>query len=119
MPTPSPIIVASVGVIVLKVHTPAARVMSEMPMPTEVIASRIGRLMATAAPSITSRITIATRIPISSLTPVVGGSALAITGPPNSVWTPPASAAARAVSSSWVTESLGTSMAGWENWTVE
>ena len=51
MPTPSPIIVARVGVIVLKVHTPAARVISEIPMPTDVIASTIGRLMATAAPA--------------------------------------------------------------------
>ncbi len=109
---------ASVGVMVLKVHTPAARVISEMPSPTEVMARRMGRLMATAAPSITSRITIATRIPMSSLRPVVGGSALAITGPPNSVWTPAALAACRAVSSSWVTESFGTSMAGCENWTV-
>ena len=97
MPTPRPIIVARVGVIVPKVQKPAPRVISAMPMPTEAIARAIGRLIATALPSMTSRITTAASRPITSLRPVVGGSALATTGPPNSTCRPASSPIARVV----------------------
>ena len=108
--------VASVGVMVLNVHVPAASVMSEIPIPTDVMAIAIGRLMATALPSMISRITIATPMPISSLVLVPGGWALSITAPPNSTCTPPAAAAARAWSSMLRTDAVSTSTAGVENW---
>ena len=74
MPTPRPSIVASTGVIVLKLVTAAPSVSSDSPSPTDTSASTIGRPAATALPSMISRMMIAAIRPSSSLVPVWGGS---------------------------------------------
>ena len=103
--------------IVPKVQKPAPRVISAVPIPTDAIARAIGRLIATALPSMTRRITTAASRPITSLRPVVGGSALATTGPPNSTCTPASSPIARVVSIRSLTAAASTSTAFAANWT--
>ena len=109
MPTPSPSIVASTGVIVLKLVTAAASVSSDSPRPTDTSASTIGSPAATTLPSMISRMMMAAIRPRSSLVPVAGGSEFWITGPVNCSSTPEPATAASVVSLSWSTSSLGTS----------
>ena len=71
MPTPSPIIAASVGPNVAMLTKLAARVTNEIPALRPINAVRIGRPAAMIEPNRMSRMTIATRMPMPSL---AGGS---------------------------------------------
>lgn len=117
MPTPSPSIVASTGVIVLKFVSAAASVSSERPTPTDSSAITIGSPAATAPPSMKRRITTAASSPSSSLVPVSGSCEPWITGPVNSTCTPVPSVAARRSTWRRSIDSPGMSNTGREYWT--
>ena len=66
MPTPSPIIVASVGAAVPMSVVAATSVMTDRPTPRPKSAVPIGRLIATTDPNASSRMITATARPIAS-----------------------------------------------------
>jgi hypothetical protein len=72
MPTPSPIIVASVGATVDTVVTWLNIRMTDSAEASARIAARIGSSIATTVPKVNVRITAAAMIPISSLDSVAG-----------------------------------------------
>ena len=72
MPTPRPIIVASVGATVGTVITCPSSLMIASASVSPMIASRIGSSIEATVPNVNDRITIAAQIPISSLISVEG-----------------------------------------------
>ena len=90
MPTPSPIIVASVGATVGTVITwPSMRMIASVSSSAR-IALRIGSSIATTVPNVNVRITIAATIPISSLDSVEGFETFCPSCPPVSTSRPAA-----------------------------
>ena len=94
MPTPRPIIVPSVGATLgISIAWPP-RAIAQRPMTTPRIAVVIGIAIATAVPNVNSRITIAARIPSTSLAWVLGDDACCPRYPPAEVAMPARSAGA-------------------------
>ncbi|GAB2803396.1 hypothetical protein GCM10027073_39900 [Streptomyces chlorus] len=91
MPTPRPIIVASVGEAVAKVNAAVGRPSTARPPTTAISAVSRGMTAAITLPTPISRTTIATAKPISSLTRSSGaGLAGSPSGPPYSTCAPAA-----------------------------
>ena len=81
MPTPRPIIVASVGATVGTFVTWPSRPISESPTNKPNTAEMIGRPIATSVPNVKARMIIAATRPITSLLSVAGSESSVPTGP--------------------------------------
>ena len=88
MPTPSPIIVARVGATVGTEITCPNNPITDVAIARATAAVRIGRPIATRLPNTSARITIAERLPISSLVLVSGCESSLPIGPPTATWRP-------------------------------
>ncbi len=98
MPSPIPIIVAAVGVVVLTSVNAAINVTPASPMPSPNAATSKGSPAATIEPNAMSRITSAAVTPTASAIPL-GTEMSSGTSPPSSTWRPARSVAAVASSS--------------------
>ena len=88
MPTPSPIIVASVGAIEGTVAACPRITIKESPATSPSTAETIGKPIATSVPKVNARMTIAAAIPITSLLSVSAGESLLPTEPPTATCRP-------------------------------
>ena len=102
MPTPNPIMAATMLVKLGTSTTLASTSMMARPMPMPMIAVRIGRPMASTDPKAISRMTMAARVPAPSELPPVSNSAFWMAKPPSSNLTPePAVLASPASLAAW------------------
>lgn len=82
MPTPSPIMVASVGAALAKVTTPATMPTTPIPTSTATSAHSSGSTAASTLPKTSSRITRAAPMPTSSLLRSLAGAVVTWSRPP-------------------------------------
>ena len=115
MPTPRPIIVARIGVIVLKSVKPAARVSVAMPSPTASRARKIGRSAAITVPNTIRSTITAARRPSASDAPCSGCSCTAL--PVKATWTGEPATAARTSSLNVSIVPAGSVQPCWSNCT--